>query len=663
MRRLGEIAVATALVVLSGSLFARRDALLHAAEAASDSKADERIAAYAQMAINRDPNDRAAMLKGLSDPLAMVRRHAIYALERIGDASSAAKIIPLLSDSDGWVRRCAAITLGKLRSRQAVGPLSEALKHADVHLRYEAFVALGRIGEASSQKAIIKAMRDKRIWTELGVWDQRAILRVAERKFFTDRDVIGVLKWLLGYKDWEHPEFAGMTEVRKASMALRISNGAAEVLVKFGDSSGEKYLIEGLSADDYMQQSSAVALGELKSKKAVPGLIKMLSGRWTANRRRAIKALGEIGDASAVPVLEKLLADKDDRIRVLAAESLRKIDGKKRKVDLTSRAAKIPQIPAEQLGTPGGKRPPQFISLGVDDCVNIEGLEAMLDICQTLHDNGAKAVFTMWVAPLAADPNSRDLEKQKIIYQRLFDMGCEIANHTLKHNPRGIYWTACPYEEQVEAVEGAVKWYRDNINGFTRPFSFKGGGGATGTAIDPNFSRQLLARQRFLYRGRRGRHPDQQKWPKPGAKTYRLETGCLDAAAPPVHAVITDPIHSDYSGRFDFEIPEGLAMWKANFEYHYKHPRRPILAVNAFHDWGFKTPDDSISKGSHRNQAAILKAFLMDVLVKNKDKYPDVYCVTFRQVVEYVVSKGDLKHTLAVGNCQDSRNPVKPKAP
>ena len=52
----------------------------------------------------------------------------------------------------------------------------------------------------------------------------------------------------------------------------------------------------------------------------------------------------------------------------------------------------------------------------------------------------------------------------------------------------------------------------------------------------------------------------------------------------------------------------------------------------------------------------------MDV-VKNKDKYPDTYCVTFRQVVEYVRSGGDLEHTLKVGNCQDSRNPVKPLIP
>jgi hypothetical protein len=48
------------------------------------------------------------------------------------------------------------------------------------------------------------------------------------------------------------------------------------------------------------------------------------------------------------------------------------------------------------------------------------------------------------------------------------------------------------------------------------------------------------------------------------------------------------------------------------------------------------------------------------VLVKNKDKYPDTYCVTFRQVLEYARTNGNLEQTLAIGNGQDSRNPVKP---
>ena len=55
-----------------------------------------------------------------------------------------------------------------------------------------------------------------------------------------------------------------------------------------------------------------------------------------------------------------------------------------------------------------------------------------------------------------------------------------------------------------------------------------------------------------------------------------------------------------------------------------------------------------------------LKEFLLDVLVKNKDKYPDTYCVSYSQLLEYCKT-ADLKHALAAGNCQDSRNPEKAK--
>jgi hypothetical protein len=221
-----------------------------------------------------------------------------------------------------------------------------------------------------------------------------------------------------------------------------------------------------------------------------------------------------------------------------------------------------------------------------------------------------------------------------------------------------------PQDEVIQEIEGCTQWDRDNIVGFTRPFSFKSPGGVrTGTA-DVEFARDLLALQDFIYGGGRGGHPNDQMWPKPGQWPMRIPTGSLDSNAPPVHATITDPIVSDYFGRFDFDVADGVAMWKANFDYHYHHPRRPILAVNAFHDWAMRHLNDphnwSGKRNVNRNESKILKAFLLDVLVKNKDKYPDTYCVTFRQIVEYVNTHGDLKQTLAIGNGQDSRNPVKP---
>jgi hypothetical protein len=462
-----------------------------------------------------------------------------------------------------------------------------------------------------------------------------------------------------------HPELADLTPERRAQMLKAVPQSAAEALaMKYADPSGEELLLEVLAGGgDYQQQDMARALARIKSKKAVPLLVQVLDSRWMNNRQRALEALGEIGDPAAVSALEKTLAHEDYRLRRLASEALVKIDGQRREFAPDGPAAVIPDIPADELGTPGGKRPPQFIVLGVDDVANVEGVEALVDICETLRDHGSRAVFTLWLAPMPGSAANNDIEKRALLYQHLFDLGCEIAHHTLNHNPGGRFWTSLPKEQQIVQIEGCTQWYRDHIEGFTRPFTHKGGGGGSGEPIDREFSRALRERQRFIYRGARGRHPDEQTWPvlstrRPG--TWSIPTGCLDAAAPPVHATITDPIHSDYPGRFDYPVAEGVAMWKANFEYHYNHPRRPILAVNACHDWGLRDTLDKLGRPSHRTEGTILKEFLLDVLVRNKDRYPDTYVVTFSQVLEYTINGGDLQRTLAAGNCQDARNPVKP---
>ncbi|NIA21809.1 MAG: hypothetical protein GWP05_07575 [Anaerolineaceae bacterium] len=638
----------------------------------TDAPAKVRISAARLLALGKDPASAPSLVTALSDPDPTVRRLALYGLQRIGDAGNAKAIIPLLKDKEVWVQRTAAIALGKLRSKEVVPHLVKALKDKNLYVRLEALLALGHIGDPSSQKAIIEAMGNHRLWTELGVWDQLSVLHVIKRPFFTDREVIPILKNLLTYGQWKDPSFAKLEPYARKRLNLMIANRAADILaVKFGDASGEKFLVAGIEGllykgrrrvDDYMQQASAWAAARIKSTRAVPALVKMLDSEWINNKQYAIDAMGEIGDGAAVAPLEKMLKHEDVGLRRHAQAALRKIDGKTRQVDLNEPAAEIPVIAPKDLKTPGNKRPPMFICLGVDDCVNIEGLEAMLDVVETLKEQGRKVGFTMWAAPLSGDPKSRDMLKQKLLYQRLFDTGSEIAHHTLHHNPGGHNWRSLPRDKQIEEIEGCTQWFRDNIVGFTRPFTHKGGGGGRGAAIDPEFSRRLLRKQKFLYWGRRGGHPNDQMWPQANPKNgvYQVSTGELDGNAPPVHARITRPIRSDYPGQFDYEVADGVAMMMANFDYRYNHPRRPIFAVNAFHDWGLKSSDDSIGKPTHRNEAKILKEFLMEVLVRQKEKYPDTHVVTFRQVVEYVASGGDLKHTLAVGNCQDSRKAVKP---
>ncbi|NLF32312.1 MAG: hypothetical protein GX591_15660 [Planctomycetes bacterium] len=628
--------------------------------AAADSQA---IASLKQLVKDKAPASAPVLRAALGDADPIARRLAVYGLQRIGDAANAASIRPLLADPDVWVRRTAATALGKLRDAGSVDALIGALSDEDVLVRHDAFVALGRIGAPARQTQIIAAMKDRRLWLELPPWQQIGVLNTLARPWFTDPAGAGLLRDMLSYAQWDHPRLAGLEPERREAASLLITNRIAQILaLRYRDASGMKYLIAGLSSDDYMQQMSAEAAGAAGSSEAVDALVAMLNrSRWPANRRRALEALGSIGAQGGLEAVTACLADKDVRIRRGAAGAFYRITGEMPAVDLSEpAAAEIPQIDPADLNTPGGKHPPQFIVLGVDDCADIEGLEAMVDIVETLRAHGSAAVFTMWLAPLQGDFESRDMLKQKLLLQWLFDEGCEIAHHTLHHDPGGRNWNSLPFEIQIEEIEGCTQWYRDNITGFsTRPFSHKGGGGGAGEILDREFTRQLLARQNFIYGGGRGRHPNEQTWAVPTTEgMMRIPGGCLDAGAPPVHAVITDQIHSDYSGMFDYEIEDGVAMLMGNLDYHYNHPRRPLITVNGFHDWGFKSADDSCGFTSHHNQAAIVKAFLMEVLVHQKDKYPDTHCVTFRQIYEYVNTAGDLERTLAIGNGQDGRNPL-----
>lgn len=622
--------------------------------------AAERVKAVGKMAIDRDKANLAVLRASLNDDEPLVRRHAIFGLQRLGDLESVPAIGKIaLTDPDAKVRRSAAASLGRMpcaASGKALMAVVEA-KDDDAYVQAEALLALGRLGDKSTQGAIVKALDDERLWLELDMWTQVPLIRIVSLPFWDDESVKPLLKRLMASRDWERVKLAAVTPEVRHERALLVAGSAAEALaVQFGDASGEDLLIEGLGKDDYMQQRSARALAAIKSKKAVPALIKLLGSQWTTNRLLAVKALGASGDRAAVEPLVKLADGNHPRLRRAAFEALGELGVKVRIATPPIEEAKIPEIAEADLKTPGGKRPPMFIALGVDDCANLDGIEAMLDIVETLHDHGQKVCFTLWVAPLAGDPTARDTEKQVLILQRLFDLGSEIAHHTLRHNPGGVFWTARDKQGQIEEIEGCTQWYRDNIDGFVRPFTHKGGGGASiHKAVDMDFSRQLMARQNFIYRGRRIRHANDFQWPaKEGP--YTIDVPLIDGSAPPVKAATDDGFFSDYPGSFDYEMDEGLKMYMANFEYRYNHPRRPIMAVNAFHDWGFQL----YGHPTHRNQAALLKAFLMEVLVHNREKYPDVHCVTFRQVVEYAASEGDLDHTLKAGNCQDSRNEVKP---
>jgi len=304
-----------------------------------------------------------------------------------------------------------------------------------------------------------------------------------------------------------------------------------------------------------------------------------------------------------------------------------------------------------RLAPPHG-RPPQFLVVAFDDCKVLAGLESMLEIVETLDARGARAPLTLYVSP--CEPRSPDIERVVWIYRRLFALGCEFCNHTLNHNPGGVNWYALPREGQEREITGCRQWLRDRIPGLWHVFSQKTGGGGARGFRDPAFSRALMRRQRFEYNANNVTafydtnlpHPDVQFWPYRLGPEWSIDIGAIDANAPPVHRPIARGFYTDYSGKFDLPVAEGVAMLMANLDYRYRSPHRPPMIINAMHEWGL-----GAYYPSHRRQKAILRGFLLEALVRRRREYPETHMITLHQLVEYA-RHGDLAAVLAAGNGQ-----------
>jgi HEAT repeat protein len=77
-----------------------------------------------------------------------------------------------------------------------------------------------------------------------------------------------------------------------------------------------------------VRRASAVALGQIGSRDAVPALVEALSDERAPSdvRRESARALGLIGDPSAVPALRAVLTAQDPYLSSIAFEALKKID-------------------------------------------------------------------------------------------------------------------------------------------------------------------------------------------------------------------------------------------------------------------------------------------------------------------------------------------------
>ena len=269
----------------------------------------------------------------LSDGDAGVRRRALLAAGRIGDAQITGSVVELLTDRQAEVRQMAALALGLLRDRAAVAPLRNALSDTDPVVRARVAEALGRIGDPATAEDVARMLlaalpRGARLitvrgddpgspsdpWLELrlGLFSLAALgdIRAAERVLLLD----GQARF-----DWWAAAYAA---ARLASPQLKPA-----------------YLAAARSSDPLSRALGARGLGAVGDADAVAALAALVGDQDESVVAHALRALGQIGDARATPIAISALAAKSSSVRQEALMALARLP-----LDRTQREQVVPYV-------------------------------------------------------------------------------------------------------------------------------------------------------------------------------------------------------------------------------------------------------------------------------------------------------------------------------
>jgi cyclophilin family peptidyl-prolyl cis-trans isomerase/HEAT repeat protein len=252
----------------------------------------------------------------LSDPDRSVRRRAVLAAGRIGDAAAVPRLIELMNDGEVEVRQMSAFGLGLVGSAMAVERLQASLKDTEAIVRARSAEALGRIGDARAAADVARMVleglpKDAPLVTVRGddpgsAGDPWIELRLGLFALARLKDVKAAESVLLAQGkprfDWWA---ATWTAMRLESPALK------PVLVAAAGSS-----------DPLSRAFAARGLGALKDASAVDLLAPLARDKEQTVAVNALRALAVVGDARGVPLAAGALAADDLVIRVEALKAL-----------------------------------------------------------------------------------------------------------------------------------------------------------------------------------------------------------------------------------------------------------------------------------------------------------------------------------------------------
>lgn len=278
----------------------------------------------------------------LHDPNPNVRASAAKAIGALMYKEAVPHLIDALRDEE-WVCFSVLEALGELKDERSVGPITELLLSESDTLRHAAIEALGRIGSPLSAKPLRKFIsKAKGIEKVVAV---KSLVQVGVSPDMTE--AADILVEILKDGDWEDRLIAlrGISTIRydKAvplivDLAGSLDTSIPEEEERFSafmdalmELRCEDSLIELINSPDIKYRGKVIviqALGDLRSKKAVPHLIEMLKSPIRDIRRASSDAIGKIGDEAAMPSLIPMLEDREMAVVLSAIEALARIGGK-----------------------------------------------------------------------------------------------------------------------------------------------------------------------------------------------------------------------------------------------------------------------------------------------------------------------------------------------
>jgi cyclophilin family peptidyl-prolyl cis-trans isomerase/HEAT repeat protein len=291
-----------------------------------------------------------------------------YALQRLGDARAAPALIGLLNTPGRYTAAFAARGLGVMKAPAATAPLRQIVeqRNAPAAVQIQALRALAAIGDRASVPALTKLVADARtdpalraeamntLATAAGpestdlmldlISDPSPVIRAGAIRILGRLDPEALLVTLSGLdpdRDWSVraaqatalAALPGQQGVQPLMGMLgerdqRVLPALMTAMVTARAPGVEKMLIQRLGEDDFtIRAAAAAALGELKSKEAVPALVQAYRAAvgdsvYTA-RAAFLGALNQIDPAAARPLLQEALRDREWPLRIRAAELLR----------------------------------------------------------------------------------------------------------------------------------------------------------------------------------------------------------------------------------------------------------------------------------------------------------------------------------------------------